>query len=609
MTSRADKELAKKITQSHCIEWVANPLANPITGNKITYKGPTYNVYEEVCREKFNVRLDGQASELPKLPKEINDIVVPQTQKQWKKNALINRDFDKIIFLITNPKVKFVNEYAFENFLTYAQLCEIGLQYNLVPESDVEKFRDYQEKFTHYSKLENLKGVSLIKTKYIDEIEAYLNQEKIDTSDDLMYQFPGRLLRALDALGNELGSECTELETEILGQGLTDANYNEYVRIVSYVGTITYYKLIFQDTEALVSTWNTVTNPITGSQSYLRLAMRTNRLRDFIAEVKKLDEGRNVDYKSITAKSRTATLPNSISARRVIRQVNIPPEPATIEDSDGTTYKKRTEGPHELHEFSDYIEEVGTDRNSFRHHSILSRIEPLSRESLERFPEKTRVQLLKDLKASCNLMKDAITGKRFDRMSKKNLHLIVEIGPPKHKRCYYVRNIYKYWETLAKTNETFKEPETRRVITDDEKDDIMKKIKYIKKDAVNPANINSVRKDPKARLVVSLDPTHQYYTFNIYRDVGTTVYVLYDLGVIPVDIDLTSVGDGAAYYSSEATVANLIEAFNKGRVMTSNFIPYKCCKIQFKKQTYWTGDEAEIHRKFKLFADEVYGLL
>jgi hypothetical protein len=329
-----------------------------------------------------------------------------------------------------------------------------------------------------------------------------------------------------------------------------------------------------------------------------------------MTELKELDKQRNVEYKSITGESKSATLPTSISRRRNVRQQFAPPEPADILDDDGTTYKKRTEGPVNMKEFSEYIDDISTGREgkSFKYHSLLSKMKPLSRESLEAFPEKTRVQLLKELRVQCNEMKDNLSGKRFDRMSKKNLHLVVQIGPPGKKRCYYVRNIYKYWETIAKNNTALREPETRAKVTDEEKTDIMHKIKYLKKDAVNPDTV-SIKKDPKLNMVIELDTTGQYYTFHVRRDVGSLSYLINDLGVLPANIDLTHADGGAAYYSSEATIANVKEAFDKGRIMSSNFIPYSCCKMHFKNHSYWTGDEAEINRKFKLFADEVYSLL
>jgi len=612
------KDLIKKITHARCIAWANNPLKNPITNATITHKGPTYNIFEEVCREQFNITLgrpSGEAAaapspQLPRLPKDVDGIAMPQNKKQWTENSLINRDFHKILLLITNSKEKSINEYVFENMLSYAKICELGLQYNLVPDADIEKIQNFQERFIYFSDRENIKGLSIkfLKKELIDIIDAFLRNRRIDLDSDIMYRFPNRIITSLQLKESELASEANLLQREILSHGLNDNKYEQAVKIAGLVATINYYKLLYTDTESNLETWNSATNPLTSSASYIQLGVNVKSLFTFIKEIRDLDTRRNASYKSLTQKSKSATLPESISIDKMIRQNLINPEPVEEVNSDGTTNMRRVQGPPNLREFSDYVERYNTERSSFNRHSVLSKMKPLSRESLDAFPEKTRVQLLKELKTECHYMKDTLQDKRFDRMAKKNLHLVVQIGPPGKKRCYYVRNIYKFWEESAKENKKFREPETRIGVTDEEKADIMRKVRYIKKNAVDP-EINRIKKDPNVRLIIQLDETGNYYTFHIKRIVGSLIYTLSDLGVLPANIDLTHAANGAAYYSSEATVANLLEAFDKGRVLIHNFIPYSCCKVHFKERSYWTGDEAEINRKFKLFADEVYGLL
>ena len=618
MASKKDKELIKKITEKRCNAWAENPLINPVTGASITHKGPTYNIFEEVCREKFNI-IVGENSEagpsmqdtiLPKLPKNIDGIIMPQNKKQWSENSLINRDFFKILLLITNPKETSISEYVFENMMSYAKICELGLQYNLVQNDDIEKIKNYQERFTHFSVRENLKvlGVKFIKKEFIDIIDSFLRSHRIELDSDFIYRYPDGIISTLQIKENELSKEAKNLQSDILINGLDDNKYNEAVKIATLVATMNYYKLLYSDTEARIANWNSSMNPLTRSQSYIQLGINVKSLFDFIAEIKDLDIRRNVLYKSLTRKSKSATLPESISIDKKIRRVQINPEPVEVVYSDGTTNMRRAQGPPNLKEFSEYVEREKTERSKFNRHSFLSKMQPLSRESLESFTEKTRVQLLLELKAQCHYMKDTLADKRFDRMSKKNLHLVVQIGPPGKKRCYYVRNIYKYWEELAKENKKFREPETRTSVTDEEKADIMRKVRYIKKNAIDP-ELNTIKKDPNVTLVIQPDETGYYYTFHVKRTIGSLLYTIYDLGVLPANIDLTHAENGAAYYSSEATVANVSDAFDKGRILTNNFIPYSCCRVHFKEQSHWTGDQAEINRKFKLFADEVYGLL
>lgn len=632
--SKKDKELAKKITAVRCNAWLANPLINPITGAEINYKGPTYNIFETVCKEKFNIEADEHAAgpsetaappntSLPKLPKDIDGIAVPKNRKEWGKNKLINRDFHKILLLITNSKVRYISEYILENLPSYVKLCEIGLMYNLVPENDIEQIRTYHDRFTYYSTRENLNGVNKIKKESIDTIESLMKHHGVDLDRDNTYTYPLRFLRVLEMKEEELYRRSKELQEQILYSGLNDSLYQEGIKIANLIGAIIYYKLIYNDTDALVANWNSTTNPLTHTEVYQKLARQFKELFTFINELKDLDARRNIDIKSITSNSKSATLPSSISQNRVVQRRRVPKELIAVETSEGETIYRQAPGPDVFEEFSMYVNEASTGRSTFKRHSILSNMKPLSRESLEALPEKKRVQLLKELKSQCNEMKDSITGKRFDRMSKKNLHLIVQLGPnaaPKvgsdgntiiphpNKRCYYVRNIYKFWESVAKNNSAFKDPVTRIGVTDVEKADIMRKVRYIKHNALDP-ELQTIKKDPKLEMVILLDPTGRFYTFSIKRRIGSWIYTIYDLGVVPANIDLTHAEGGAAYYSSEATVANIKDLFDKGRIMESNFIPYTCCKMHFKKENYWSGSEAEVHRKFKLFADEVYGLM
>lgn len=55
--SKTDNKI-KRISQAKCIEWVSNPLVNPLTGSAITENGPTYNKIKNRCLEKYNISLN-----------------------------------------------------------------------------------------------------------------------------------------------------------------------------------------------------------------------------------------------------------------------------------------------------------------------------------------------------------------------------------------------------------------------------------------------------------------------------------------------------------------------------------------------------------------------
>ena len=101
-------------------------------------------------------------------------------------------------------------------------------------------------------------------------------------------------------------------------------------------------------------------------------------------------------------------------------------------------------------------------------------------ESLPPLPDKTRQQVLRDLKQGCRETIDILSQRDFSRFPKRSLQLVVGIGKGTKKQCYFVRDLYRIWKDSVHANTPFKNPTTSEVITDDEMDEIMNKIKYIK---------------------------------------------------------------------------------------------------------------------------------
>jgi hypothetical protein len=213
---------------------------------------------------------------------------------------------------------------------------------------------------------------------------------------------------------------------------------------------------------------------------------------------------------------------------------------------------------------------------------------PLTNEVLEALPNKKRTELLRELKAACNEMKDTITGARFDRMRKKQLHLIVKLGKSEgKKRCYYVRSLYKMWQQATAGNKPFVNPETREKVTEAEKADIFRKMQYVKRGAQNPEDVDDIKVD--SDLILEFVPLPGYYKIWMIRRFGNKVYLIYNLGLIPSDIDIAE--SGSSDITSAVAVTKLTELFNKGRLMQSNFIPYNCCTIHLgKRAADWSGD-------------------
>jgi hypothetical protein len=205
-------------------------------------------------------------------------------------------------------------------------------------------------------------------------------------------------------------------------------------------------------------------------------------------------------------------------------------------------------------------------------------------------------------------------------MKKKNLQLIVKIGKPVHgkQRCYYVKNIYKLWDEMAKDNKTLTDPLTRQMVTDIEKEDIMNKVKYLNKQAPNPEKLG-LNKDPHLKLVITTQqqPDGLYYVLAAERNIRhieapfnsiqreSLKFIKYYkvLGYIPADIEDVN---GDTNISSAAVIGKYAELFDKGKIMSSNFAPFTCCRIHNKNYAYWDVSRAVKLQRFAHMADELF---
>lgn len=266
-----------------------------------------------------------------------------------------------------------------------------------------------------------------------------------------------------------------------------------------------------------------------------------------------------------------------------------------------------------------------TDRSrkfsaSYKRHSKLSAISPFEHASpsyLNNLDQKTRQQLLKELKQACTIMKDTITYDRFDRLNKKNLMLIVKLGKGEgNKHCFYVRNIFNAWKQAVKDNKPFVDPLNGVPVTMDEKDDIMQKMRFLKKDVKDPRDI--AQQVPKVLKLVFTPKEfkdqdgiiHNFYeiTLQTKHKYGKLVLIKMKLGYIPADIEPEDMG-GSLNLSSAVLISHLHKLFENGRLLTLNSAPYQCCRVHLRKpMEYWLdpdGPKGISERRFVMMVEEV----
>lgn len=575
-------------TQKHCEEWLQNKTLNPKTGKAIAEGGPTYLAYEAAANA-FGLTA-AQSQQRPQLPKKVGHIKMPQTKKEWVSNDFTGKYFHNILFMFETLAVLTENDYNV--FSTYSKICSLGLEFDIVPNHQI--VIEQQRKFDQYINIRP--DVNIIS---IRDQEAYnLVVERAKKFYPINSPKFNEYVRAtIDELHNAI--------LKVLINGYSERIEEKFTQMSAFIRLTIYERLIDQSSiseknieQALeeLDEFNTV-------RSSLDRIIATNE-----AYVNKLRA------KSMSVKTRSPKFPSNMESREIVRnRIRLQPTlvPQVRTDSRGNKYTVHRPDPNEPPRFVDKVninELKATDRSHFKSYEELEHMSPLTDEVLIALPEKKRTELLYELKAACNEMKDTVTNARFDRMRKKQLHLIVRLGnPQKKQRCYYVRTAYKMWNNAVKNNKAFENPETRVKVTEEEKADIMNKIQYVKQNVVNPEGDTNIIKDPE--LKIEIKQTHnKLFNVRVVRPFGKSVYSLINLGYIPADIEVEH--SGSADITSAVAVFKIKQLFEKGRLMRSNFIPYQCCNIHLPKEIeYWNEPMPERVKKLTKILDEINEIL
>jgi hypothetical protein len=577
-----------ELTQQQCEVWSANPLINPKTGRSINENGPTYNVIREACA-KYNITagvaaaaiqapptaipLTKTTSAIPrrKLPRYVGTIEMPQSKNKWvyQHNTFHN------IFTICDTFQVVAHSTVFYA-LPYAEICDIAIDFGFVKGDAVALVREWATRFRELKN--NHSAVTVVE-------DTYMNQNFFD----------GQYVN--------VENEITSLNRLVL-QGETSSLNGRIKQVVAQVRILNYMYVLRLNSNMLN------VNLITEEQIDFIKNVNYNKMLEYLFEelndIQRMqNEIKAAQAKtSIKADTRSRPLPASISIEKIMRRIPIPKRTVPTQLENGEMVMKIDHAaPDEFREVEDVLE-PSSERNSFRRHSAMSHMTPFSPSShLDPLPVKTRVQLLNELRLACSYMKDGISGKRFDRMHKKGLHLVVQLGDtPGKKRCFYVRNIYKLWEHTAKAKHEFLVPETRAIVTKAEKADILNKMKYIERNVKESPNYNKgiPNIDPKLKLIIT--PIDEYYKLSIERRFGTMIYLIDELGYVPSDIESV---DGDSNISSTTLVGSIQGLFYNGKLMESNFAPYSCCKVHLNKTMEYWGTGAERKNRLRHMLDEM----
>lgn len=244
-------------------------------------------------------------------------------------------------------------------------------------------------------------------------------------------------------------------------------------------------------------------------------------------------------------------------------------------------------------------------------------------QTLSPLSKKTYKELIDGLTASCIHYHDLITLKEFRKMPKKHLKLIVKLGSePGKQRCYYVRNIYDKWRTDIQSNKPFTDP-MRNPVTQEEQEDIMKKIRYLD---INARNLLS-KADKNVMDFLQMKFTPYYFSAEINGEIRTFSMLKLSVHIVMKGFEAelpilheAFIPEGVEYEHTHSTdltsstlQSNINELFHKGMLLKNKKFPFECCSINLNRSPeYWYDPNSPCVinlTKFKNLANKVSDLL
>lgn len=231
--------------------------------------------------------------------------------------------------------------------------------------------------------------------------------------------------------------------------------------------------------------------------------------------------------------------------------------------------------------------------NRSRSKSIPKDLPPLSK--------KARKEILEELEETCIEMRDAISFDDFEDMKKKQLQLVIKIGPKtseNKQRCYYVKSIFDHYKNAIENSILPREPISKALITQTDLNElIMPMMRYIKPNVKTPGIIT--KKDyPNNELLITtvLHPTtnQEYYKIVLRRKIGLRIAKETLYGYIPAFIET-----GATDVNSDTVIAKVRELFDNGRLFRDGLRP----SVHINKPLHYWDDDAV--RKLILMMDEL----
>lgn len=205
--------------------------------------------------------------------------------------------------------------------------------------------------------------------------------------------------------------------------------------------------------------------------------------------------------------------------------------------------------------------------------------------------------------AHCSNKTDTITQDEFGES-------VIGIGQGVNRQCHDLEGLFDYYDLQVRENQPFRDPNTRASITDNEINELKRRIRLRRPHAVMPQQ----PPPPPAHLTLNeISLTYEYQGhqgdfYNIFIQ-NNTNQAWTDLGVIPAQVE--QIHTNSTNYTSAVVLSNIHRLWDLNRLLIS-VEPLVCCTVHLRKPVeYWFYEDTpyiDIH-KFEAMAREIEDLL
>jgi hypothetical protein len=223
-----------------------------------------------------------------------------------------------------------------------------------------------------------------------------------------------------------------------------------------------------------------------------------------------------------------------------------------------------------------------------------------------------------ELADKCSESIDILTNEELDdeNYPLAKLQLMVRLkvninGTKKYRtECIYAPKLYNYLVKCINDKEYFVNPVTKSRYTDDHIEELMKVMRIIDPAIEKPVFIKH-RNDTMLKIKYEIEEIEgdddysdvsfreikklNFYNIYLSRNIGGKEHIIYDICVIPADIEPTGIfATGSTDLSSNTMLFRICKLFDEGKLL-HNYLPPYCIPIEDDDDGYYQYIKPAIH--------------